>query len=143
MPAHQEAPAVPVDGHITKSRDSFATFVATYVPTDVHDRRVYLEPLLAGWLYAGPGIEDTAATYDHFLQVTIAIIDAILKGTLTLDYQGPDTTPYKRRMIGLQDPRLGANVLSRMGYDQVVHQTTEDRRSDELQRFAEQRVPTT
>lgn len=122
--------AVAVDGHIELSRDDFARFVSTYTPTDLHDMEAYLEPLLAGWLYVGPGIESTAANYDHFLQVVVSITDAILKGSLSLDYRGPDMAPYRRRLIGLQDPNLGASVLSRMGYDQVVHQTLEGRRSE-------------
>lgn len=129
--------AVPVDGHIPPSSDCFQQFVSRWAPSDLHERKVYLEPLLAGWLYDGPGVESTAANYDHFLQVVMFIIDAILKGTLCLDYRGPDSPPYKRRMIGLQDPALGANVLSRMGFDQVVHQTLEGRRSEELRRLTQ------
>jgi hypothetical protein len=121
-----------VDGHVELSRDDFAEFVCTYTPTDMRTPEVYLEPLLAGWLYVGMGIESTAAGYDHFLQVVVSVIDAIMKGTLSLDYRGPELEPHKRRLIGLQDPGLGANVLSRMGYDQVIHQTIEARRSEEL-----------
>jgi hypothetical protein len=133
-------PAVPIDGHIEQARDRFADFVRTYNPTDIHDQDVYLEPLLAGWLYEGNGIEATAASYDHFLQTVLAITDAILNGTLSLDYAGPDTPPYPGRLIGLQDPTLAANVLSRMGHDCCVHQTLEGRRSEETEGFIAERL---
>ncbi|SCD48436.1 hypothetical protein GA0115240_110710 [Streptomyces sp. DvalAA-14] len=132
MSTLRQGPVVAVDGHVELSRDDFADFVSRYAPTGALDWGVYLEPLLAGWLFAGLGIESTAAQYDHFLQVVVSIIDAILKSSLSLNYRGAELKPHERRMIGLQDPTLGANVLSRMGYDQVVHQTLEGRRSEEL-----------
>ncbi|MFC4033073.1 hypothetical protein ACFO3J_16490 [Streptomyces polygonati] len=56
----------------------------------------------------------------------------MLKGMICLDYGGKATAPFPRRLVGLTDPKLGGNVLSRMGYDQLVHQTLEGRRSEEL-----------
>ncbi|MFJ2953559.1 hypothetical protein [Streptomyces sp. NPDC087270] len=132
MPSNGQHPAVPIDCHIDQARDCFRDFVTTYAPTDVHTTDVYLEPLLAGWLHTGPGIESTAGAYDHFLQAVLDITDAILTGTLCLDYAGPDAPPYPRRLIGLQDPRAGANVLSRMGYDCLVHDTLEGRRAEDV-----------
>ncbi|WP_328469565.1 hypothetical protein [Streptomyces sp. NBC_00448] len=132
MPANRPPAPLPIDGHIDQARDCFRDFVTNYAPTDVHTTGVYLEPLLAGWLYAGPGIESTAGLYDHFVQAVLAITDAIFAGTLSLDYAGPDAPPYPRQLIGLRDPNMGANVLSRMGHDLLVHQTLEGRHVEDV-----------
>jgi hypothetical protein len=119
--------------HVTMACEDFRQFVTTWaVPEGADDELVFLEDLLAAWLDAGAGIESTAADYDHFLQVVMAIIDGVLTGVISLDRQGPDGRPYARWMIGLVPPRRNGSVLSRMGYDHVVHQTLEARRSEEL-----------
>ncbi|WNI14693.1 hypothetical protein [Actinacidiphila sp. ITFR-21] len=121
------------DSSVTEARDSFQGFVTQHTDPDIDDSGVYLETLLAQWLYMGMGIEDTAADYDHFLQVVLAIADGVMQRTLSLDYSGPDTAPYRRYISGLVDPKRGNSVLTRIGYDQLVGQTQEGRRSEELQ----------
>lgn len=119
--------------YVAMGCEDFQHFVTTWTPPEVvEDERVSLEELLAAWLYAGMGIESTAASYDHFLQVVLCILDGVLKGTVSLDYDGKETTPFPRRLVGLTSPKLIGNVLTRFGYDQLVHQTLEGRRSEEL-----------
>ncbi|MFF7194112.1 hypothetical protein ACFZAM_10435 [Streptomyces sp. NPDC008079] len=109
------------------SCEEFQAFVSLWRPSETCAPKVYLEPLLAGWLSEGSGIECTAANYDHFLQAVVLIIDAILSGRLSLDYRGPHAAPYARSLAGLHDPNVGGNVLSRMGFDYIVRQTAKDR----------------
>ncbi|WNI14704.1 hypothetical protein [Actinacidiphila sp. ITFR-21] len=71
--------------------------------------------------------------------MVLAITDGVMQGTLSLDYSGPDTAPYRRYVLGLVDPKRGTSVLTRLGFDQLVWQRQEGRRSEEL----EQRIAAT
>ncbi|MFC4032123.1 hypothetical protein ACFO3J_11570 [Streptomyces polygonati] len=117
---------------IAEVKANFKRFVSGHTDPDIDDTTVYLETLLAEWLYIGMGIEATAANYDHFLQVVLAITDDVLQGTARLDYSGPEAARYRRSISGLVDPKRGDSVLTRFGYDRLVWQTQEGRRSDEL-----------
>ncbi|MBD0736442.1 hypothetical protein [Streptomyces sp. CBMA29] len=119
-----------VYSHVEMSCEEFQAFVSLWRPSETCAATVYLEPLLAGWLSGGSGIECTAANYDHFLQAVVLIIDAILSGRLSLDYHGPHAEPYRRFLAGLHDPNVGGNVLSRMGFDYIVRQTEKGRGSE-------------
>jgi hypothetical protein len=124
-----------LDSYVTEARDNFQRFVTQHTDPDIDDSSVHLETLLAEWLYIGRGIEATAASYDHFLQVVLAIADGVMQTTLRLDYSGPDAPPYRRYIPGLVDPKGVQSVLTRVGYDQLVWQTQEGRRSEELQQL--------
>jgi hypothetical protein len=118
--------------YVAEARDSFQRFVSNHTDPDVDDCAVYLETLLAEWLYLGMGIEATAATYDHFLQVALAVVDGVMQGTLCLDYNGPAASPYRRRILGLVQPERDNSILTRFGYDQLVWQTQDGRRAEAL-----------
>jgi hypothetical protein len=132
MPTEQHHLAPWSDGHVQQARDSFGEFVTACAPLDVGERDVYLEPLLAAWLGDDSGIDLTAGLYDHFLQVVLAVTDAILTGALTLDYRGPDAPAHPRRLAGLQDPRAATSVLNRIGHDRFVQEVLEDRRVEDV-----------
>jgi hypothetical protein len=53
------------DSYVIEARDSFQRFAMAHTDPEIDDRGVYLETLVAAWLYVGSGIEDTAANYDH------------------------------------------------------------------------------
>lgn len=106
-----------VNSFVTEARDNFQRFVIQHTNPEADDSGVYLETLLAQWLYLGTGIEDTLASYDHFLQVVLAITDGVMQRTLSLDYSGPDVPPYRRYIPGLVDPKRGISVLTRIGYE--------------------------
>lgn len=57
-----------------------------------------------------------------------------MRGTLCLDYTGPDA-PYRRHVPGLVDPKYEINVLTRIGYDRLVWQPLDGRRSEELEKL--------
>jgi hypothetical protein len=115
------------------SVQNFAHFAATFEPAETGSAGTCLEPLLAGWLAVGDGIDYTAANYDHFLQTTLHIIDAITSGILSLDYRGPDLPPRPRCLSGLTDPSPNSdNVLTRLGFDRMIYETLKLRRVERL-----------
>ncbi|MEW2544870.1 hypothetical protein AB0910_03670 [Streptomyces sp. NPDC047002] len=100
------------------------------MPGDTDDSVVHLDELLGPWLRTGHGTEATAANYDHFLQVVVCVVQDLLTGSASLDYLGGGKRRHTRRMAGLISPGDG-NILSRMGYDHLVHQTLEIQRTRE------------
>ncbi|WNI14701.1 hypothetical protein [Actinacidiphila sp. ITFR-21] len=62
--------------HLTETRDNFQRLVSQHTDPETDDSGVYLETLLAQWLYLGSGIEDTAANYHHFL---VAVVVPVLR----------------------------------------------------------------
>ncbi|MBQ1089645.1 hypothetical protein [Streptomyces sp. B93] len=100
----------------------FERFVATCDTAEdgVEEQEVYLNPLLGLWLERGNGIELTAGKYEYFLETALVIADLAMKGGISLDYEGPPLEPYRRRMVGIYDPR-NPEFYDRRAYEMTAY----------------------